>query len=86
MGNTMKRKQFHMTSEDVKMLRELAESSGLSEAEVVREAVREYAAKKAKKVNPLLIMAKEAEKYQSDTSEDLSENHDLHLLEIREGK
>lgn len=41
----MKRKQFHMTIEDEKFLKELARSKGLSEAEIVREAVREYAKK-----------------------------------------
>ncbi|MFD2759920.1 ribbon-helix-helix protein, CopG family [Lentibacillus juripiscarius] len=42
MENPMKRKQFHVTKEDEKVLKDLAQSKGLSETEIVREAVREY--------------------------------------------
>lgn len=82
----MKRKQFHMTIADEKVLKELAKSKGLSEAEIVREALREYAANDSKKTNPLLEMAKEAERGTIDSKGDLSVNHDHYLREIYESE
>lgn len=84
MKYSMKRKQFHMTIEDEKVLKDLAQSKGLSEAEIVREAVREYAAKNLKKRNPLLEMAEEAERHVVDSARDLSVNHDHYLWEMHE--
>lgn len=43
MDNSMKRKQFHLTHEDDRLLKELASDKGCSEAEIVRDAIREYA-------------------------------------------
>ncbi|QKY69855.1 hypothetical protein [Lentibacillus sp. CBA3610] len=66
MENPMKRKQYHMTNEDDKTVKDLAASKGWSEAEVVREAIREYSLKERQKSNPLLVMADNAEKYSVD--------------------
>ncbi|WP_066196107.1 MULTISPECIES: ribbon-helix-helix domain-containing protein [Gracilibacillus] len=82
----MKRKQFHMTNEDEKLLKELAQTKGLSEAEIVRESVREYAVNNLQKKNPLLEMAEEAERYTVNSKGDLSVNHDFYLQEIDENE
>jgi len=84
MEDAMKRKQFHITNEDDETLKDLASSKGWSEAEVVREAIREYALKERQKTNPLLVMADNAEKYAVDSAGDLSVNHDKYLMEIFE--
>ncbi|MBP1969344.1 hypothetical protein J2Z83_001448 [Virgibacillus natechei] len=86
MADPMKRKQFHMSKEDDKLLKDLAQSKGMSEAEVVREAVQEYAAKNSQQLNPLLEMAKEAEQHTVDSANDLSVNHDRYLREIHENE
>lgn len=86
MKHQMKRKQFHMTKEDEKVLKDLAQSKGLSEAEIVREAFREYAAKNLQRKNPLLEMAKEAERKTVDSVGDLSVNHDYYLWKIHENE
>ncbi len=80
----MKRKQFHITDKDDETLKYLASSKGWSEAEVVREAIREYASKERQKTNPLLKMADSAEKYDVDSARDLSVNHDDYLMGIFE--
>lgn len=79
MEKPMKRKQFHLTEEDDNMLKELAQYKGTSEAEIVREAIRDYATKIRKQKNPLLDMVKEAEKHSVDSVEDLAEKHDEYL-------
>jgi hypothetical protein len=84
MENQMKRKQFHITNEDEKILKDLASDKGWSEAEIVREAIRAYALKESQKNNPLLVMADNAEKYTIDSAGDLSVNHDDYLMEIHE--
>lgn len=66
----MKRKQFHMTNEDEKILKELAQNKGMSEAEIVRES----AEKNLQKKNPLLEMAEKAERNIVDSTGDLSLN------------
>lgn len=86
MERPMKRKQFHMTIEDEKTLKDLAKSYGLSEAEIVRESLREYAEKRLKKKNPLLEMAEAAERNAVDSVGDLSMNHDEYLWEIHENE
>ena len=86
MENSMKRKQYHMTNEDDKIVKDLAASKGWSEAKVVREAIREYALKERQKSNPLLVMADNAEKYSVDSAGDLSVNHDKYLKEIYENE
>ncbi|WP_047985649.1 ribbon-helix-helix protein, CopG family [Ornithinibacillus californiensis] len=86
MKESMKRKQFHITVEDEKILKDLAKSTGMSEAEIVREAVREYAEKKKEKRNPLMEMVQEAERNIADTPGDLSVNHDYYLQEIHENE
>jgi len=55
MENQMKRKQFHITNEDEKILKDLASDKGWSEAEVVREAIREYALKEKQKSTPFIL-------------------------------
>jgi len=84
MKKRMKRKQFHMTVEDEEALKRLSESKGLSEAEIVREAFRDYAAKHLKKENPLLKMAEYAKHDAIDSPHDLSARHDYYLQEIHE--
>lgn len=86
MDHPMKRKQFHMSQVDEKVLKDLAQSKNLSEAEIVREAVREYAAKSLQKENPLLEMAKEAERNAMDSPGDLSVNHDRYLQELHKNE
>lgn len=54
MDNSMKRKQFHLTHEDDRLLKELASDKGCSEAEIVRDAIREYALREKPVRNPLL--------------------------------
>ncbi|GIN56806.1 ribbon-helix-helix protein, CopG family [Lederbergia ruris] len=86
MESHMRRKQFHLTKEDEKLLKDLANKKDVSEAEIVREAVREYAAKNLQKSNPLLTMANEAERVMIDSDGDLSVNHDFYLREIIENE
>ncbi|GGK09166.1 hypothetical protein GCM10007063_34530 [Lentibacillus kapialis] len=86
MENSMKRKQYHMTNEDDKIVKDLAACKGWSEAEVVREAIRDYALREQQKRNPLLAMADNAEKYSVDSAGDLSINHDDYLMEINENE
>lgn len=86
MENPMKRRQYHITNEDDKIIKDLAASKGWSEAEVVRESIREYALKVQQKSNPLLAMADNAEKYSVDSAGDLSVNHDDYLMEIYENE
>lgn len=86
MEDSMKRKQFHITKEDEETLKQLASSKGWSEAEIVREAIREYALKERQKTNPLLVMADHAEKYNVDSAGDVSVNHDDYLVEIFENE
>lgn len=86
MENPMKRRQYHITNEDDKIIKDLAASKGWSEAEVVRESIREYALKGQQKSNPLLAMADNAEKYSVDSAGDLSVNHDDYLMEIYENE
>ncbi|QKY71021.1 ribbon-helix-helix protein, CopG family [Lentibacillus sp. CBA3610] len=82
----MKRKQFHITEQDEKALKDLAQNKGLSEAEIVREAIREYTSNNQKKGNPLLEMASKAESYMVESAEDLSVNHDDYLQEIHDNE
>jgi hypothetical protein len=84
MEQPMKRKQFHLSSRDENILKELAKKKSTSEAEVVREAIREYAAKKVKSTNSLVKMAEKACEKSSEGPSDLSVNHDRYLLEIDE--
>ncbi|MBW8349859.1 hypothetical protein K0H71_10415 [Bacillus sp. IITD106] len=86
MEQPMKRKQFHITLEDEKVLKDLSQSKGMSEAEIVREAIREYAKKNTHKNNPLLEMAIEAERNMIDSPGDLSLRHDHYLWEIHENE
>ncbi|WP_026907278.1 ribbon-helix-helix protein, CopG family [Paucisalibacillus globulus] len=81
MEKPMKRKQFHLTNEDEEILKYIAKTKRMSEAEIVREAIREYAAKNAEEKNPLFDMAIGAERDFADTPVDLSVNHDNYLLE-----
>lgn len=76
MDQSMKRKQFHITQGDEQILKQLAKDKGISEAEVVREAVREYAANHSKQENPLLSMVKQAKKNTIELPTDLSVNYD----------
>ncbi|HEU5138762.1 MAG TPA: hypothetical protein VFT51_02220 [Bacillales bacterium] len=78
----MKRKQFHLTSVEERILRDLAKKNGLKEAELVREAIREYGEKHMKTENSLLQMAQWAKTEKSDSPGDLSVDHDRYLTEI----
>lgn len=84
MKERMKRKQFHMTVEDEETLKKLSESKGLSEAEIVREAFRDYAAKHVTKRNSLLKMAEHAKHDDVESPGDLAARHDYYLQEIDE--
>lgn len=86
MKPSMKRKQFHITQDDERILKALAKDKGMSEAEIVREAIREYETNHVKQENPLLAMAKEAKKVTIDLPSDLSVNHDRYLLETYENE
>ena len=86
MDNSMKRKQFHLTHEDDRLLKELASDKGCSEAEIVRDAIREYALREKPVRNPLLEMAEEAERYSIDSAGDTSVKHDGYLVEMYENE
>ncbi|RSL29973.1 hypothetical protein D7Z54_28560 [Salibacterium salarium] len=77
----MKRKQFHLSPVEELLLQNLSKDTGQSEAEVVREAIKHYGAKKRRgSPNPLIEMANQAT---ADMDEkDLSAHHDKYLLEI----
>lgn len=78
MDGNMKRKQFHLTIAEEKIIYEAARKNNISEAEVVRIAIREYAAK-ADHHNSLVEMAKAAKLHKKDILTDLSTNHDTYL-------
>lgn len=75
----MTRKQFHLGSDEEKILQETAAKYGLSEAEIVREAIKEYGQKKLKRRNPLLTMAEKKFPVKINTPHDLASNHDHYL-------
>lgn len=79
----MKRKQFHLSSAEENILKKIAKETGQSEAEIVREAIKEYGKSHLKPTNPLVDMAIRAQ--QEDGAErDLSSEHDKYLVEIME--
>jgi hypothetical protein len=80
-GRGMKRKQFHLGNEEERILRQTAEKYGLSEAEIVREAIKEYGRKKLKQSNPLSAIAKHDFAVDSKAPRDLAANHDRYLVE-----
>ncbi|SFQ11293.1 CopG family transcriptional regulator [Salibacterium halotolerans] len=82
----MKRKQFHLSDVEEKMLEQMAEDTGQSEAEVVREAIRQYDHKNKKSSNILVDMAKKAEKEGFPGENNLSEEHDRYIMEIVENE
>ena len=82
----MKRKQFHITQDDERILKKMAKDKGMSEAAVVRDAIREYEVNHSKQDNPLLLMAQEAKVHGIDLPIDASVNHDQYLLEILENE
>ena len=88
MSENMKRKQFHLSVAEEKMLYRLAEQDSVSEAEIVRTAIRELADKRFKQDNSLVEMAHTARasetKNGSKAVSDLSENHDQYLQEAYE--
>lgn len=86
MNQSMKRKQFHITQDDERILKALAKDKGMSEAEIVREAIREYETNHVKQENPLLAMARKAKELKVDLPSDASVNHDQYLLEIYESE
>jgi len=78
----MKRKQFHLSIAEERMLYEIARKRNISEAEVVRTAIRELAKTELNPNNSLLEMARAARSEQDRLGEapaDLSENHDNDL-------
>ena len=86
MSDTMKRKHFHLTVQEEKILYEFARKHHISEAEVVRMAIREFARNHDDRPNALLRMADAARSEQghSNAPEDLSEEHDRYLREAYE--
>ncbi|MDY0407149.1 hypothetical protein P5G51_019065 [Virgibacillus sp. 179-BFC.A HS] len=44
----------------------------MSETEIAREVIHEYAVNHSKEINPLIEMAKEAERHTADSAGDLS--------------
>ncbi|TCP23809.1 hypothetical protein EV207_12832 [Scopulibacillus darangshiensis] len=60
--------------------------NGVSEAEIVREAIREYAKLHLKGGNSLLKMGKLAKEERVDSPGDLSIQHDHYLKEIYENE
>jgi hypothetical protein len=79
-----KRKQFHLSSIEENILREMSAFYEVSEAEVVRMAIREFAKERRGTSNTLVDMAKEAkrEAVSSSIPGNLSQNHDHYLAEI----
>ncbi|WP_026702090.1 ribbon-helix-helix protein, CopG family [Salibacterium aidingense] len=82
----MKRKQFHLSPLEERLLQQMAEDTDRSEAEVVREAIRQYGYKKKKSPNVLVQMAKQAAQEASPAEHDLAEAHDKYLMEIIENE
>lgn len=85
----MKRKQFHLSVREEKILYEISKKKGISEAEVVRMALHELEKKELEpKKNPLMELVELGEKYAADLPDDvptdLSVNHDKYLMEIYE--
>lgn len=78
----MKRKQFHLSPIEEEILHRIGKDTGQSEAEIVREAIKEYWKNRMTDVNPLLEMAKAAQEDTNGTVSDLSTNHDKYLVEI----
>lgn len=77
----MKRKQFHLSSAEENVLRKIANKTGQSEAEIVREAIKEYGKSHLKPTNPLIDMAIRAQE-EDGAERDLSSEHNKYLVEI----
>lgn len=89
MSENMKRKQFHLSLAEEKMLYEIASKHNISEAEVVRTAIRELAKSELDRNNSLLEMARTARVERGNHGRapaNLSENHDEYLAEAYEDK
>ncbi len=85
MDKRMKRKQFHLTVAEERILYEYAKKHHMSEAEVVRIAIQEYDQRHQGKHNALVEMGLQSLVNPDDNKnckEDLSERHDQYLLEI----
>jgi geranylgeranyl pyrophosphate synthase len=82
----LKRKQFHLSPTEEKVLQRLSKETGKSEAEIVREAINEYGKKGGKYINPLIEMAKAAQNQLEESVKDLSVEHDKYLSEILENE
>lgn len=80
MSENMKRKQFHLTVAEEKILYDAARKHNVSEAEIVRMAIQEFGAKHKNNGNSLLRMAREASQLiQNQAPKDLSEKHDDYI-------
>jgi nitrogenase subunit NifH len=79
MDKNMKRKQFHLSIAEEKIIYEVAKKKNISEAEVVRMAIREYGEKNVNQENSLIQMAKAAQLNEMKTHTDLSLHHDKYL-------
>lgn len=86
MSDHMKRRQFHLSVKEEKIVYEIAKKNHISEAEVVRMAIRELAKNNSDRMNSLLKMAEIArqESEGHDVPNDLSEQHDRYMLEAYE--
>lgn len=81
MSDLMKRKQFHLTVAEEKILYEIAKKNNVSEAEVVRMAIQEYGKNNLIRENSLVKMAKAVQCEGRNDPDDQSENHDQYLAE-----
>lgn len=80
----MKRRQFHLSPVEEDILRKLSKTKGVSEAEIVRMAIRNFDKEERKAGNALYRMGINAQMEQGKIPEDLSENHDQYLNGIFE--
>jgi hypothetical protein len=82
MNENMKRKNFHLTVAEEKIIYDASLKHHVSEAEIVRMAIQEFGAKQKITGNSLLQMANEASKQpQNNAPKNLSEDHDFYLTE-----
>lgn len=73
--------QVYLTTPDRKLLREVAVSSGLSGAEVLRRGLRRMAGELLAERNPVVALIDEmtSGKWAADTPSDVAVNHDQYL-------
>ena len=70
MNQSMWGKELHIMQDDERILKASAKDKGMSEAEIVREAIREYETNHSKLENPLLLMVIKAKELDVDLPSD----------------